>query len=243
VLDKHYIYELISEYYSDILQPRDQDGVIVKPLVKTAGRPRSLTLEDVLDAAIDLGLGGISMAALATKLGVGTATIYNYVTSRADLIRLAAVRQGKRPRFDDLGQHWTDLARDHAIRFYDLCAAEPELTIQHMQGLTGPEAQMDYLEAFLAALVRRGFQISEAFHLYSALNLLVHGAVVRSAYARALRSQGRDHEIAVRVGLASRPPDELPHVRACADFLDQTSPRSFEKTLERLIESFARERA
>jgi hypothetical protein len=58
-----------------------------------------------------------------------------------------------------------------------------------------------------------------------------------------LRAQGRDHEIAVRVGLASRPMDELPHVRACADFLDQASPRAFEQTLERLIESFERERA
>jgi len=215
----------------------------MKPSVKTAGRPRSLTLEDVLDAAIDLGLGGISMAALAAKLGVGTATIYNYIASRADLIRLAAARQGKRPRFDDLGEHWTVLARGHAMRFYELCAAEPELTIQHMQGLIGPEVQMDYLEAFLAALVRRGFQISDAFQLYSAINMLVHGAVVRSAYARALRSQGRDHEIAVRVGLASRPLDELPHVRACGDFLDQASPRAFEETLERLIESFERERA
>lgn len=183
------------------------------------------------------------MAAVAAKLGVGTATIYTYVASRADLIRLAATRQGQRPRLDDVGEHWTDLVRNHARRFYELCAAEPELTIQHMQGLIGPEVQLDYLESFLAALVRRGFSVSEAFQLYSSVNMLVHGAVVRSAYARALQFHGRDHDVAVRVSLASRPVSELPHVRACDDFLDQASPRAFEETLERLIDSFDRMRS
>jgi AcrR family transcriptional regulator len=213
----------------------------MNPVVKTAGRPRSLVLDDILDAAIELGLGGISMAAVAARLGVGTATIYTYVSNRADLIRLAAVRQGKRPQFDDLGEHWSDLARRHAHRFYELGAAEPELIVQHMQGLIGPEVQIDYLESFLAALVRRGFSVSRAYELFSAVNTVVHGAVVRSSYARALHAQGRDHDVAVRVSLAGRGMDELLHVRACDDFLDQAGPHSFERTLERLLESFARE--
>jgi AcrR family transcriptional regulator len=214
----------------------------MKPVAKTAGRPRSLTLDNILDAAIELGLGGISMAAVAAKLGVGTATIYTYVSNRADLIRLTAVRQGKRPQFDDLGEHWSDLVRRHAHRFYELGAAEPELIVQHMQGLIGPEVQIDYLESFLAALVRRGFSVSEAYELFATVNTVVHGAVVRSSYTRALHAQGRDHDVAVRVSLASRRMDELPHVRACDDFLDQASLHSFEGTLERLIESFERER-
>ena len=213
-----------------------------KIAVRSAGRPRSLALDDVLDAAIELGLGGISMTALAAKLGVGTATIYTYVASRGELVRLAAARHGKRPRLDDLGEHWTDLIRSHARRTFELCAAEPHLIVQHMQGLMGPDMHVDYLESMLAALVRRGFTLSEAYRLYSSVNTVIFGAVVRSAYARALEAQGHGHEGAVRRSLAERALAELPHVRACEEFADSDRAFAYLDTLERVIESFAQER-
>jgi AcrR family transcriptional regulator len=213
------------------------------PAARTAGRPRSLVLEDVLDAAIELGLGGISMSALAARLGVGTATIYTYVASRDELVRLAAVRRAKRPQLDDLGEHWSDLVRGHAGRFFDLWSAEPQLMLQHMQGLIGPDAQFDYLEAFLAALVRRGFTVAAGYRLYVSVNAVVHGAVVRAAHLRALKEQGRPYEDAVRLGLAQRRLDELPHLRACTDLGHDDRAFPFEDMLERVIKSFARELA
>jgi AcrR family transcriptional regulator len=210
---------------------------------RTAGRPRSLMLDDVLDAAIDLGLGGISMSALAAKLGVGAATIYTYVASRDELVRLAAVRQAKRPRFDDLGEHWSDLVRGHAGRFFDLWSVEPQLMLQHMQGLIGPDAQFDYLESFLVALVRRGFTVDAGYRLYVTVNAVVHGAVVRAAHLRALKEQGRPYEDVVRLGLAQRRLDELPHLRACTNLGRDDRAFPFGDMLERVIESFARELA
>jgi AcrR family transcriptional regulator len=208
---------------------------------RTAGRPRSLVLEDVLDAAIELGLGGISMTALAARLGVGTATIYTYVASRDELVRLAALRQAKRPRLDDLGGDWSDLVRGHAGRFFDLWSVEPQLMLQHMQGLIGPDAQFDYLESFLAALVRRGFTVAAGYRLYVTVNAVVHGAVVRAVHLRALKEQGRPYEDAVRLGLAQRRLDELPHLRACTYLGHDDRAFPFEDMLERVIESFDRE--
>src|SRR5687767_8427203 len=60
---------------------------------RTIGRPRLLTRELVIDAAIEIGLAAISMKRLAEHLGVGTATLYQYVGSRDELLKLAAERQ------------------------------------------------------------------------------------------------------------------------------------------------------
>jgi AcrR family transcriptional regulator len=60
---------------------------------RAVGRPRALTIEEILDAAIGLGLTGISLPVLAAKLGIATATLYNYVANRGELLRLAALRQ------------------------------------------------------------------------------------------------------------------------------------------------------
>jgi AcrR family transcriptional regulator len=196
-------------------------------------------LEDILDAAIELGLTRISMSALAEKLGVATATIYNYVESRDDLIRLAAAAQARRPQLDDLGQHWSELVRTYANEIFELCSAEPQLLVQGIHGAMGPEAQLDHVESFLAALVRRGFSISEAYQLFSSINNVILGAVVRTASLRAMNASEHGHEGAVRRSLAERGLEELPHVRACPDLADEVRAFSFKSTVERIIQSFA----
>jgi AcrR family transcriptional regulator len=211
------------------------------PKQRSAGRPRSLTLEDVLDAVIDMGFEGLSMTALATKLGVGIATIYTYVANRDELVRLAATHYSKRRRLDDLGQDWRDLIRDHASRTFEFCAAQPQLIAQHMQGLMLPDAHLDYTESMLAALVRRGFTVSAAYRLYSSINGIVFGAVVREAYVRSAAAAGYGHEGAVRRLLAERRLDELPRVRDCTDFADASKAFPWKDTVERIIESYERE--
>lgn len=56
------------------------------------GRPRQFSLDEVLEAALDLievdGVDALSMQALAHRLGTGSATLYNYVGSRDELIDL-----------------------------------------------------------------------------------------------------------------------------------------------------------
>lgn len=56
------------------------------------GRPPKVSVDEVVDAAIDLadrdGLAALSMRTLAEHLGVGAMTLYSYVASRDDLIVL-----------------------------------------------------------------------------------------------------------------------------------------------------------
>jgi AcrR family transcriptional regulator len=211
-------------------------------VTKGAGRPRAVTLDNILDAAIELGLASITMAGIAAKLGVGTATIYNYA-SRDEIVRLAALRLARRPRLDDLGEHWSDVVRRHAEYLFEFLLAEPQIAIQYMQGTIGPETQLDHLECFLAALARRGFSISEGYQIFSAMNDVVFGAVLRGAHVRAMRAKAYGHEGAVRRSLAERGLSELPHVRACEDFCDETRAFTFMATINRIIRSVESERA
>lgn len=54
------------------------------------GRPPALSVEQVVDAAIELadeaGLAGLSMPKLAARLDVGTMTLYGYVANKQDLL-------------------------------------------------------------------------------------------------------------------------------------------------------------
>ncbi len=56
------------------------------------GPKQKLTLDEVVDAAIDIadraGLAGLSMRGLAQQLGLGAMTLYSYVPSRTDLVVL-----------------------------------------------------------------------------------------------------------------------------------------------------------
>ena len=61
------------------------------PVVRSPGRPRSAETERaILDAAIDLlvdvGFGGMSMEAVATRAGVGKAAIYRRFSSKEQLV-------------------------------------------------------------------------------------------------------------------------------------------------------------
>jgi AcrR family transcriptional regulator len=60
--------------------------------VRPLGRPRMLTLEMIIVVAVDVGLEHFSMSAVATRLGVGVATLYSYVESRDALKALVASR-------------------------------------------------------------------------------------------------------------------------------------------------------
>jgi AcrR family transcriptional regulator len=221
---------------------KSKDARSVRDFTRSAvGRPRVLTLDEILDAAIDLGLTGLSMPALAAKLQIGTATLYNYVANRDELLHLAACKQVRRPALDDLGQDWRSILRSHAKRFFDLWTSEPHLMVQYMQGNIGADALVDYLESYLAAMRRRGFCTADANRMYLAINTIVFGAAVRARYLKSMSGKGRGHGAAVRQCLQERDPDELPNVRACPEFADDDRLDIFDEMLDRVIESLAAE--
>jgi len=110
-----------------------------------------------------------------------------------------------------------------------------------MRGTIGPEAVFEHVESFLDAMSRRGFKPNDAYKIFSSVNTLIFGAVVRTSYFSSLRSKGVGHGEALGRSLYERNPEELPHVRACSEFAEEERAYDFYKELERVMASFVAE--
>jgi AcrR family transcriptional regulator len=201
------------------------------------GRPRALSLDTILDAALGLGLNTIRMPALAAELGIGTATLYNYVSGRDELLRLAA-GHSVRPLQLVATKDWRDLVRQHAQNTFATWSAEPQLIDQFMRGAIGPDILIDTLETFLAALRNYGFSGEASYRIMSVVHTVAFGAVVRSYYRSSVASPHSGHKSTIRRALAERDADDLPNLRASI-YLIEDPDFDFDAALDAVIEGFA----
>jgi len=158
----------------------------ISPQRRSAGRPPRFTLEQVIDAACEIGLESVDMVSVAKKLGVGVATLYGYVEGRDHLVRLAAQRLASRSGIADTGQSWQDALREHARRSFATYRETPQLISQLMSGVLGDLADSQHTNALLAILIERGLDPRQAFSLYLEANQIVIGAAVGAAYSHSM---------------------------------------------------------
>jgi len=214
------------------------------PARRRLGRPRRLSLEQVLDAALEAGLEGLTMTRVAERLGVSTAVLYGYVEGREQLVSIAAARAAQRHSFpSDTGQHWSEYARAHAWALFELLVGDAQLIVAFMGGGLGPAAEVDRAEAWMAALTRRGFAPQEALRLLRSVGLLAIGAAAAKVHARALGAAGETYAESARRAIAARPPNELPVLRRHIElFSREEMLTGWEAALLQLLRGVAAER-
>ncbi len=162
------------------------------PAPARAGRPRLLTLDQVLDGALAVGLDRFNMALLAEHLGVGVATLYQYVPSRDALVRMAVSRQVARlPLPRDTGQHWADFIREYALALQEALVSEPRAIAQFAAADFGFETEVEMVDGFLAVLVLRGFSLPDAVRIVRYTGFIAFGAALGVARERARRRRAR----------------------------------------------------
>ena len=183
---------------------------------KSAGRPRSLDLETLLDAAAQLDLSTVSMTGLAERLGVGVATIYRYVKDRESLVRLASARSVHVAMPEEQGQSWQDVVSGFALSTYSSMAARSELLHAYVDGHIGEELELEFADRFLEMMTRRGFSASRTMEIFQAIGFLAIGAAAASAHARARNAMSKEIEATVDAVLSERDPSELPSLRCFA---------------------------
>jgi AcrR family transcriptional regulator len=140
------------------------------------GRPRQFSLDEVIDAALDLideaGVQALSMQALGRRLGTGSATLYNYVESRDELIDLmlgrALSEQPPVPRATDIDD-WADGLVDYMVAGFRAGIARPALLqlwqqrpYIHVGAAARTQDELSFLEAI-------GFSASRAAEVYRIL--------------------------------------------------------------------------
>ncbi|EZP74190.1 Regulatory protein TetR [Sphingomonas paucimobilis] len=193
------------------------------------GRPRSLEIDQIIDAALDLGLESLTMGRVADRLGVVKAALYNYVATREELVMLAAARAaGMHPFPEDEGQSWKDYALDHARALFELLTGDAQLLISYMTGGMGQLASADRTEAWLRAMTKRGFTADEAIRLLQSIGYLVVGAAASALHAKAAATP----EDEARAILRKRGAHELPLLRAALESASERSaPGNWERAL------------
>lgn len=212
--------------------------------VRSVGRPRRLTLDQVLDAALELGLDNLTMAAVASRLGVGVAVLYSYVKNREELVRFASIRAAHQHGFpEDKGQHWAHYVSDYARGLYEMLTSNSQLIASFLEGGLGPEAQIDSAEAWMSALTGRGFTPQESVQLLRVVGQLVLGCAATAIHARALAANGTSYSAAACKAINSRSDEELPLLKRHIDmFTDDIQYGSWKGGLQLILEAVAAER-
>lgn len=180
---------------------------------KSAGRPRRITLDAVIEAACELGVDRFEMTSVAERLGIGVATLYGYVEHREHLVRLAAARCARREQIIDRGQSWQDALREHAAISFEIYQTWPQLIAQTMSATVGSHVEVIAMEGVLAILIDRGVEPRDALSLYYEVNQIIIGAAVGVAYLKSIEAREGSYDAMVRRMTDGADADELPAIR------------------------------
>ena len=155
-----------------------EEPVLDKPVKGRRGRPRTLDLDRLVDAAIEMGLSNLDMDALASRLGVGAGTIYGYVRSRDELVSLAAGRIFGKRLLLDTGQSWQEAIRQMAASGFEVFISDRAMLGEFIKGTYSTLVGDAYIAALVNLLMSRGFSRTDAQSLYFEVSQTVLGAAL-----------------------------------------------------------------
>lgn len=228
---------------TDVVEPELPRGIALAWGVAAnpqRGPKREMSVERIVEAAVEIadaeGLGAVSMAAVAAKLGFTPMSLYRYVTAKDDLILLMQEEATGLPSEETLA------AGDWRERLTALYRQQVQQYIEHPWVLevpiTGSPATPNsaaWMDAGLAALADTPLSHDERLSVL----LLVTGAarwtgIVLAGYQRVERDGGPSGaDISTREDAMYRAlitEDAYPHLRAAIDagvFLDESDPFAF----------------
>jgi AcrR family transcriptional regulator len=200
------------------------------------GRPRHLSIDEVIDAALELidehGTDALSMQSLARRLGTGSATLYNYVASRDELIDLMLGRVlAEQPRVPRVtaGADWAESLVGYMTGLFRAGLARPAVLQLWQQRPHLHLGAVAVTQEELLALESMGFSATRAAEVYRILGSQLVGHLVLAA------------------GLARRPETALATpgtpLGAAQQHLDGLGEeRIYESAVRLLVDSLVKER-
>jgi len=180
------------------------------------GRPAKFSRSQLQAAALALvdrhGVAGLSMRALADKLGTGPMTLYNYVAHREDLEVLvveAVVEKAKWPRARRAD--WRAGVREIATALWHALRAHPQAIPLILTRRSRSPAIFEISEALLHELARSGRAGEELLVAFRSLQALVMGFVQVELTGALSRAAGERPQAVIR-RFRALPPERYPHL-------------------------------
>lgn len=214
------------------------------------GPKREMSVERIVEAAVEIadseGLGAVSMAAVAAKLGFTPMSLYRYVSAKDDLVLLMQEEATGAPSDATLtAGGWRErleaLYREQLQNYL----RHPWVLDIPISGIPATPNSAAWMDAGLSALAETDLSYEDRL----AVMLLVTGTAhwagsILAGYARVEREQGLDGETITRnedaLFRSLITADEYPELRAAIEsgvLLDESDPFSF--ALERGLDGVA----
>lgn len=185
-----------------------------KAAASRVGRPPRVTVQEIVAAALEIGLEKVTLKQIADQLGVAQATLYRHVNNRDELLRLAAFQLTLQRQLPAAANaHWSDLAVRYAESLYEAFLTEPQLISQLLKGELGPHVEVDILEQFLGVICKHGFSELEGVHLFHSIGMITIGAAAGAIGLKASKAMGKPWSDSMRRTFAERDESELPQLR------------------------------
>lgn len=180
---------------------------------RARGRPRRLELDQIIDAALHIGLNKLTMASVAEHLGVGKAVLYGYVANRDELVRIAASRASSRYTFpQDERDHWAIWTLRYCQALFDVLSQDGEMLEFWLSGQQSLAIEIDATEMWLRILSRAGMLPAMALNVRRGASQLVIGAAGAAKRGQALQDLGRSRSQLMPKIIAGRSKQVAPFV-------------------------------
>lgn len=204
---------------------------------KFGGRPQKVDLEKIIQAALELGVGNLSMRKVADKLGVSSAALYRYVDSSEALLNAcmnAFCQQIEPPDTDlDLKDYLLELG----FSLRRALLSMPGISAYGIKfGPTTP-ASFKMIDGFLGVLIRHGFEPIQAWSAFSLIGNFAFTMVNNQEnYAALERKHGTGGYKLLR--LQKEELEQIPHLDLAlkAVYSDPDFP-NFERRYEEQLQS------
>ena len=116
----------------------------------TGPRP-GFSRDDVVDAALEIGIAEFTLTAVAKQLGVAVSGLYRTITSREDLLAACLERIAAQIKVPRPGKRWPDTVRAHAEAVWEMLERYP--------GLAGVIMGVPWAHQLFAAPVAQACQV------------------------------------------------------------------------------------
>ena len=163
-------------------------------------RSRGLSRERIVTAAVELadadGLGALSMARLAERLGCGTMSLYRHVANKDELVMfMLSTAPGPPPAPNDPAD-WRGGLTDWAGGLWDIYHRHPWVLAAAAAGPPADPGQLAWLNAGLAALGATGLSERDKLAAVMAVLHFVRGAA--ALHIEAAQVDGPDYPVLLR---------------------------------------------
>jgi AcrR family transcriptional regulator len=155
------------------------------------GRPPRISRDHIVDAACEVGIENLTMAAVAERLGVTHQSLYGWVQDRDELIDLVSDRLIRRieilPPADSA--EWRDSLRSYANGLRRLAEETPGFAVAGLRRFRTLDGFEKLNRDALLLLTDVGFEPPMAQRIYDALNSVLLGWLAREQSLIAVRQR------------------------------------------------------